>query len=332
MLEKHLLPINERQEPVEFADQQLKVFWLPDEIKVEKDIQDVLVNFTPAEKHAVITTLKLFSIYETHAGSEYWGGRFKNMFDGAEFHRMASVFSMFELAVHAPFYNKINQLLHIDTPEFYTSYLNDPVLKQRVEHIGEIIDHKDDLISLAAFSMVEGVILYSSFAFLKHYQSQGKNKLMNIVRGINFSVRDENMHATGGAWAFKYKLEQLKNTLSSEAFELHKLAIESQVRSVAKKLYEHECEIIAKLFEQGEIKGITAHQLENFVQSRINECLKQLGFERKYDVKYDPISSWFYKGINDYQFNDFFSGQGREYNRNWDELGFVWKKDVQNVE
>lgn len=325
MLEKHLLPINERQEPVEFADQQLKVFWLPDEIKVEKDIQDVLVNFTPAEKHAVITTLKLFSIYETHAGSEYWGGRFKNMFNGAEFHRMASVFSMFELAVHAPFYNKINQLLHIDTPEFYTSYLNDPVLKQRVEHIGEIIDHKDDLISLAAFSMVEGVILYSSFAFLKHYQSQGKNKLMNIVRGINFSVRDENMHATGGAWAFKYKLEQLKNTLSPEAFELHKLAIESQVRLVAKKLYEHECEIIAKLFEQGEIKGITAHQLENFVQSRINECLKQLGFEKEYDVKYNPIAEWFYKGINDYSFNDFFSGLGNQYHRNWDQSAFTWK-------
>lgn len=332
MLEKYLLPINERQEPVEFADQQLKVFWLPDEIKVEKDIQDVLVNFTPAEKHAVITTLKLFSIYETHAGSEYWGGRFKNMFDGAEFHRMASVFSMFELAVHAPFYNKINQLLHIDTPEFYTSYLNDPVLNQRVEHIGEIIDHKDDLISLAAFSMVEGVILYSSFAFLKHYQSQGKNKLMNIVRGINFSVRDENMHSTGGAWAFKYKLEQLKQELSPEAFELHKLAIESQVRLVAQKLYEHECQIIAKLFEQGEIKGITAHQLENFVQSRVNECLKQLGFAKEYDVQYNPISEWFYKGINNYQFNDFFSGQGREYNRNWDQSGFVWKKDALSAE
>jgi ribonucleoside-diphosphate reductase beta chain len=328
MLEKHLLPINERQEPIEFADQQLKVFWLPDEIKVEKDIQDVLVNFTPAEKHAVITTLKLFSIYETHAGSEYWGGRFKNMFDGAEFHRMASVFSMFELAVHAPFYNKINQLLHIDTPEFYTSYLNDFVMKQRVEHIGEIIEHDDDLISLAAFSMVEGVILYSSFAFLKHYQSQGKNKLMNVVRGINFSVRDENMHSMGGAWAFKYKLDQVKQTISPDSFEIYKAAIEYQVRCVAQKLYEHECQIIAKLFEQGEIKGITAHQLENFVQSRVNECLKQLGFAKEYDVKYNPISEWFYKGINNYQFNDFFSGQGREYNRNWDSAGFIWKKET----
>lgn len=328
MLEKHLLPINERQEPIDFADQQLKVFWLPDEIKVEKDIQDVLVNFTPAEKHAVITTLKLFSIYETHAGSEYWGGRFKNMFDGAEFHRMASVFSMFELAVHAPFYNKINQLLHIDTPEFYTSYLNDPVMKQRVEHIGEIIDHDDDLISLAAFSMVEGVILYSSFAFLKHYQSQGKNKLMNVVRGINFSVRDENMHSMGGAWAFKYKLDQVKQTISSDSFEIYKAAIEYQVRCVARKLYEHECQIIAKLFEQGDIKGITAHQLENFVQSRVNECLKQLGFAKEYDVQYNPIASWFYKGINDYTFNDFFSGMGNQYHRSWDSADFVWKKET----
>jgi len=330
MLQKHLLPINETNEPVEFADKQLKIFWLPDEIKVEKDVQDVLVNFTEAEKHAVITTLKLFSIYETHAGDEYWGGRFKQMFDGAEFHRMASVFAMFELAVHAPFYNKINQLLHIDTPEFYMSYLDSQVLQERVKHIGEIIDDPDDLVSLAAFSMVEGAILYSSFAFLKHYQSQGKNKLMNVVRGINFSVRDENLHSLAGAWAFRYRLEKLKQELTPAAFELHKMAIETKIRLVARKIYEHECQIIAMLFEKGKIEGITAHQLENFVQSRINECLKQLGFAKEYDVKYNPISEWFYKGINDYTFNDFFSGMGNQYHRNWDQTAFTWK--VENNE
>lgn len=323
-MKNHLLPINNRKEPVDFADKQLKVFWLADEIKVEKDIQDVLVNFTPAEKHAVITTLKLFSIYETHAGSEYWSGRFKQMFDGAEFHRMASVFSMFELAIHAPFYNKINELLHIDTPEFYLSYLEDDVLKSRVEHIASIIDHEDDLVSLAGFSMVEGAILYSNFAFLKHYQSQGKNKLMNVVRGINFSVRDENLHSIGGAWCFKYKLEQRKNKYPL-GHDLYVQGLEQKIRLTARTILEHEQQIIAMLFEKGEIKGITAHQLENFVMSRLNECLKQLGFEKEFDVKYDPVSDWFYKGINDYQFNDFFSGQGREYNRNWDETAFKWK-------
>ena len=57
-------------EAIKFATEQLKIFWLPDEIKVEKDVQDILVNMTPAEKHGVITTLKLFSLYELFAGSE----------------------------------------------------------------------------------------------------------------------------------------------------------------------------------------------------------------------------------------------------------------------
>ncbi len=317
-IENHLLPIEVNKEPVEFANEQLKIFWLPDEVKVEKDIQDILVNFTESEKHGVITTLKLFSLYETHAGSEYWGGRFKSMFDGAEFHRMASVFSMFELAVHAPFYNKINQLLHVNTPEFYISYKDNPVLKSRIEHIGEIIDDKDDLKSLAMFSMVEGVVLYSSFAFLKHFQSQGKNKLMNLIRGINFSLRDENLHSVAGAWCFRHKA---KNLAPEQLEEVRSVIVDG-----AMKLYEHELEIIKMTFSRGKIDGITEHQLDNFVQSRINECMKQLGFKKIFDVKYNPIADWFYKAINDYSFNDFFSGMGNQYHRNWDESAFVWKK------
>lgn len=309
----HLIPIYEDKNVVDFADKQLHIFWLPEEIKVEKDIQDVLTNFSEAEKHAVITTLRLFSLYETHAGDEWWGSRFKQMFDRADYHRMASVFSMFELAVHGPFYNKINELLYINTPDFYLSYKEDPALKARIQHVGEMINSEDDLVALGSFCMVEGVILYSSFAFLKHYQSQGKNKLMNVVRGINFSVRDESLHSKGTAYAFKDKAQGKDLTNVVE-----------QLKVTANLILEHEKQIIAKLFEKGKIEGITAHQLENFVMSRINECFKDMGLDKPYDVQYNPIASWFYKGINDYQFNDFFSGQGREYNRNWDETQFTW--------
>jgi len=318
-MKKSLLPIEVEKEPVEFANQQLKIFWFPDEIKVEKDIQDVLVNCTEAEKHGVITTLKLFSLYETHAGDEYWGKRYKEIFEGAEFHRMASVFSMFELAVHAPFYNKINELLHINTPEFYLSYLEDPVLKERIEHIGQMIDHPDPLVSLAAFSMVEGVILYSNFAYLKHFQSQGKNKLLNISRGINFSLRDENLHSIAGAWSFRHLLA--KSNLSDDQKE----TLEMIIRIIVRKIYEHECRIIDKIFEKGKIDGITDIQLKHFVQSRINLCLSQLGYEKEYDVKYNPIAEHFYKAINDYSFNDVFSGIGNQYHRDWDEESFIWE-------
>lgn len=320
-MQKHLLPVAEYKEPIEFANKQLEIFWLPEEIKVEKDIQDVLTNFSEAEKHAVITTLKLFSLYETHAGSEYWLDRFRKMFDGAEFHRMASVFGMFELAVHAPFYNKINELLNLDTPEFYLSYQDTKVLKERIKFVGDMIRHENDLVSLAAFSMVEGAILYSSFAFLKHYQSQGKNKLTNVVRGINFSTRDEAIHNQAGAWAFKLKKSQLKLTKEEE------VELEATIRKIAETIAEHEKEINALTFSKGKIDGITQHQCDNFSKSRIDECLALLGYTKQFNVDYNPIASWFYKGINDYQFNDFFSGQGREYNRNWSEDDFKWSSE-----
>lgn len=315
-MKQELLPIYEDENIIEFADTQLEVFWTHNEVKVEKDIQDVLTNFSEAEKHAVLTTLKLFSIYETHIGDEFWGGRFKKMFPRADYHRMASVFTMFELAVHAPFYNKINELLYINTPEFYMSYQHDPVLSARVDHIGAMLDHSDDCVALGSFCMMEGVVLYSNFGFLKHYQSQGKNKLMSVVRGINFSVRDEALHAKASAYAFRVKFSELSDD--------RKAFVTAELKEIADNILSHEIQIIAKLFEKGKIPGITAHQLENFVKSRINTCFTDMGLGKVHDVTYDPVSEWFYKGINDYQFNDFFTSTGREYNRDWNEDDFKW--------
>jgi ribonucleotide reductase beta subunit family protein with ferritin-like domain len=305
---------------VEFASKQLKIFWLPDEIKVEKDVQDIIVNMTPAEKHGVITTLRLFTLYELKAGAEYWGGRFMRLFPRPELMRMASVFSMFELAVHKPFYNKINELLYLNTDEFYLSYAKDPVLVERMQFIDEIVGGSDPLLSLAGFSMVEGAVLYSSFAFLKHFQSKGKNKLNNVVRGINFSVRDENLHSMGGAWAFKQLMEEMNP--SPEYIK----DLEAKILSIANKLCEHEHRIVEMIFEKGEIEGITKEHMQTFVKSRIDICLSQLGLAPifKIDPEEDPVSAWFYRGINNYGYNDFFAGAGKEYNRNWDESGFVW--------
>lgn len=323
MIAKHLIPIEEYKEPGEFTKQQLKIFWLPDEINVEKDIQDVLVNFTPSERHGVITTLKLFSLYELQAGSEYWGSRFKKMFDGPEFHKMASVFSTFELAIHEPFYKKINELLHIDTLEFYSSYVDSPVLKSRMDFISDIINDPDDLVSLGGFSLVEGVVLYSNFGYLKHFQNQGKNKLMNVGRGLDFSTKDENIHFQASAWSFKHKLS--KSNLTDEQKE----ALKQRIIAAAHSLYEHEKEIINMIFEKGPQDGITKIQLLHFVESRIDECLVTLGYEKIHKVKYNVIAEWFYKGLNNFQFNDFFTGLSAGYHRNWDETRFVWKKKEQ---
>lgn len=301
-------------QPIEFATKQLEVFWTADEINVEKDVQSILVDMTEAERHGVLTTLRLFTLYEIRAGGDYWGERYVSIFPRHEFRRMASVFSMFELAVHAPFYAKLNEALNVSTDEFYTSYVDDPMLKSRMEFIDDSLNDPDDLYSVGVFSMVEGAVLYSSFAFLKHFQANGKNKLNNVCRGIAFSVRDEHMHAEAGAWSFKALAEE-KGMSSSVRDRLVKAAM---------ILREHEHHIVDMIFEKGTIEGITDKQMKDFVDHRIDLCLNNLGIPSLFKPHEVKISNWFYKDINNFSFNDFFAGQGREYTRNWKETDFVW--------
>lgn len=302
-----------------FTDGQLNVFWTAHEIQVEKDVHDVLTNLTPAERHGVFTVLKLFTLYEVKAGADYWTTKFMNTFQHHEFQAMASVFGMFELAVHKPFYNKINELLNATDETFYTNYHQDVVLSERMETINSIVANEDVLVSTGAFTLVEGAILYSSFAFLKHFQSLGKNKLLNVVRGINFSVRDENIHAMAGAWVFN----TLKKQMGVELTEPQK----KQIYHVARLLLQEEYAIIREIFSVGEIEGIDSLNMSMFVGHRINHCLNAIGLDSIVGyTEENNIAPWFYQGINNYQFNDFFSGQGREYSRNWDEKGFVWNE------
>lgn len=299
---------------IEFAEDQFSIAWPPKEFPVEDDIQEVLTEFPEAEYHATITASKLFTHYELKAGVDYWGGRVMRRYPSACIQRMATAFANAELNMHAPFYSALNKALNIDTVEFYTSYVDDPVLKERMDYLDALIRDPDDALSVAVFSLVEGVILYSTFAFFKHFRAVGKNKLKNLVSGINASVRDENLHSLGGAFLFSLELKDSGKTVADYV---------DIVTAAAIKLCEHEKLINAKLFEKGPIEGITQKQLDNFCESRVNLCLKQLGMPKAYEVKYNPIADWFYDNINALKQHDFFNTSGADYKRDWKLEGFL---------
>lgn len=313
-------------EAIKFAELQEQVTWKASELDVTKDIQDMRVNRTPAEYHGIVTTLKLFTLYELAAGTDYWLGRFMRMFPRpADLQRMAAEFGKTELHIHAPFYNAINEALMLNTPEFYESYLNSPVLVERMNFIEDVINDKKDLVSLGAFSMVEGAILYSNFAYLKHFSVAGKNGLNTVVRGINFSVRDENLHSLGGAWAYRKLMTELE-----EAGYTDFTLVQSKLKKVGQTIVDHEDEIIDMIFSEGEVSGITADELKTFVRHRVNVCLGNLNIDPIFDVTWNPIADWFYENINMVQFSDFFVGVGNQYNSKHSQDKFIWP-EVYNV-
>lgn len=307
-------------EAINFAEAQQSIAWPPLEIPVEGDVQEFLTTATDSDRHAVTTVLKLFTKYELVAGNEYWGNRVAKKYPRVCIQRMANSFANAELNMHAPFYNQLNKVLNLDTEEFYNSYLEDETLTARINHIDEVVSSDDDLLSVGAFSIVEGAILYSAFAFLKHYRVGGKNMFKNLISGIDFSVRDENLHSEGGAWLFRTHKKEMEESGKLNSDE--KSALKEKIYTFANKVYEHESKIVSMLFEKGNIVGITETQLNNFVQSRINQCLKNLGYDPLFKVTYNPIAEWFYDNINAVKLHDFFDTTGSEYNRNWNQEKF----------
>jgi len=301
---------------LEKIEQQRSIFWTPEEINVEKDIQDLRANMTPAEYEAVVVVLKLFVLYELEVGSSYWGDRVVKAFPRPEIQQAGALINAIELAVHAPFYNKINEAMLLANDEFFNSYKNDETLAARMQFVEDAAEDDDLLFAIAVFSMLEGAVLYSSFAFLKHFQSGGKNLLNTVVRGINFSVRDESLHHELGAWLFR----QLRDEEGAGQGRLD--ALKTRIDEAADHILEHETRIIEMIFEKGEIEGIDFDQLTTFVKSRLNLCYEYLDFKPRYEIGDNPIAEWFYRGINAQQFGDFFNGTQNEYNRNFDEDGF----------
>ena len=308
------------------ADEQMHTFWAFTEPDVDSDLQDLRVNMSEAEKYAVTENLKMFTLYEMRIGNDYWSGRIMQKYQRPEIKRLASMFCAVEFNSHAPFYNKANEVLYLDTEDFYSEWKREPTMRRRMEFIGKCVNDSNDLVSLSAFSFIEGAVLYSSFAFFKHFQAEacGKNLIKNICRGIDLSVADENTHSVGGALLFKRTYAQVKPQLTQEEDNYLKRTI----YDMAKTVYEHEESLIDKLFAKGELGGITKNNLKDFVKHRVNLCLNQLGYEDLYDKEALDgfIESWFYKDINSVSLHDTFTGNGSEYNINWDEdkFGNVW--------
>lgn len=131
-----------------------------------------------------------------------------------------------------------------------------------------------------------------------------------------------NCHSNAGAWLFRTLLQEAIDDGQLSQEEQDKL--KEELEETAKVILEHESIIISKIFEKGSIKGISDTQLINFVQSRLDICLKNLGYKRLFRPSYNPIAEWIYNDIDSSTLHDFFAQVGNDYNRKWTENKFTW--------
>lgn len=303
---------------VELGEKQLESqFWTAGEMKVELDKIQLLYELTPEQRHAVLTVLRLFVHYELEVGTMW--KRIAEIFPRPEVQEVSAIVEMIERAVHARFYDKVNKQFGLDTDEYYSSFTQDPVLNERAEWLGGLLaDREDPILSTIIFSMTETVLLFSSFAILKSFQSNGYNLIPVIVRGTNQSAVDEDLHGCISAEIINQYYAELGTTLFEDHYR------RAQVELALDQAIAHEDRVIDLAIPGDSLNGQKKEHYKQYVRKRGNIYLERIGLPARYEIGEDPISDWFEKNTYAYKMIDFFSaGMGMEYESSWDEAALV---------
>jgi len=286
---------------------QAQAFWLHTEIPMSGDVKDWNERLTKEEKNLVGNILLGFAQTEC-AVSDYWTQKVVGWFPKHEIQQMAMMFGSQE-TIHAVAYSYLNETLGL---EDYEAFLHEPATAERFDNLVATADDSPKSIgrSLAVFSaFAEGVSLYSAFAVL--YSFQLRNLLKGIGQQMKWSVRDESLHSKMGCQLFRQMCEEDDTLLE---------ACREDVLEAAKTMLTAEERYIDKMFEMGDIEGISSYDLKQFIRKRLNEKLSELGYLDlgqyfAFDEDGAGNLDWFYHLTGGVTHTDFFAVRPTDYSK-----------------
>ena len=286
---------------------QAQAFWLHTEISMQSDIKDWKEKLDEKEKNLVGNILLGFAQTEC-AVSDYWTQKVVSWFPKHEIQQMAMMFGSQE-TIHAVAYSYLNETLGL---EDYEAFLHEETTSKRFDNLVgyDGSDTRGIARSIAVFSaFAEGVSLYSAFAVL--YSFQLRNLLKGIGQQMKWSVRDESLHSRMGCQLFRHMCEEDPQLLN---------LCREDVISAAKTMVDLELKYIDKMFEMGDVEGISANDLKHFIKKRTNEKLVELGYIDlgnyfAYNENAANNLDWFYHLTGGVTHTDFFAIRPTDYSK-----------------
>ena len=305
---------------------QAQAFWLHTEISMQGDVKDWNETLTKEEKNLVGNILLGFAQTEC-AVSDYWTTMVTNWFPKHEIKQMAMMFGSQE-TIHATAYSYLNETLGLDD---FSAFLHEPAVAEKFELLTKTtsdwtykdlatnpLARKEVARTLAIFSAFsEGVSLYSSFAVL--YSFQMRNKLKGIGQQMKWSVRDESLHSKMGCQLFRHMCEEFPELLEDSR---------ESILEAAKLIVELESRFIDMIFEQGDLENLKKDDLKEFIKSRTNIKLEELGYKSHFDYNKKKAENldWFYHLTGGVTHTDFFAIRPTDYSKanEGEDFGDMW--------
>ena len=285
-------------------------FWTHREFNFKSDIQQFKVNLTDQEREIIIRTLSAIGQIEI-AVKTFWGKLGENL----RFPCFADLgYTMAHTEViHNNAYERLLDVLGLN--DIFEENLKLEWIQGRVNYLRKYThkyykeSKKQYLYAIILFTLfVENVSLFSQF-YIINWFARFKNVLKDTDQQVKYTRNEENLHALIGI--------KIINTVREDYPEMFDEELEQKILHEAQEAYKSEAKIVDWMINGIQEEGLTAPILKEFIKSRINESLKQIGFKPAFEVDKDLLKStmWFNEELLGNNQTDFFHSRPTDYSK-----------------
>lgn len=299
---------------VELAVEHEQLHWGEWEAKLQEDVAQWKTGaLTSVEKEHITSLLRLFTQSDVVVGTNYLEHYLPN-FKNNEIRAMLTTFASREFT-HQRSYALLNDTLGLPETEFAT-FLEYPEMTEKVEFMADIDTSTIDGLALAVgrSAINEGMSLFSAFVMLINYTRFGKMKGMSEI--VQWSIRDETMHAEGMSHLFRTVCGENPDIMTDE--------FKTTVYDMVRNAVELEDAVIDLAYAGGEVQGLAASEVKEYIRFIADRRLLQMGFKANYGVERNPLP-WLEPLVSTSSFDNFFETVNTEYNADGMEGEWGWE-------
>lgn len=279
---------------------------------LDVDIKDWKTKLRPSEKNLLTQIFRFFTQADIEVNDCYMQ-HYGRIFKPTEVKMMLAAFSNME-TVHIAAYSHLLDTIGMPETE-YAAFLKYEQTKAKHDYL-QTFDTSTDMnvaATLAAFgAFTEGLQLFASFAMLMNFQRFGKMKGMGQI--VAWSVRDETLHCNSIVRLF-HEFVREKGLCTT--------TLGDTISVICQTVVMLEDQFIDLAFEMGDVEGLTAQDVKNYVRYIANRRMRQLGYTAPYMVERNPLP-WMDEVLNGIEHTNFFENRATEYSKaatqgSWDD-------------
>lgn len=287
----------------EFFTKQNQAHWMPTEVPMENDIIDYKKHLSKDESSLVLNILRFFTQSDLEVNNNY-NTRLIPIFPKPEIKMMLSAFAQME-SIHVWAYSYLNDSLGLPERE-YSTFMEYESMRKKYDYIQSFDIHsvEDLAVNLAVFGgFIEGVSLFSSFAILMNFPRMGK--LKGVGQIVSWSIRDESLHSKAVCTLFRDLISENKHIWTPD--------LQQTLLSACRDMVALEDAFIDTCFGKGNIPGLSAEQVKQYIRYIADRRLGDLGLDPLYNVS-NPLG-WLDVMINAKEHTNFFENRATEYSK-----------------